>query len=110
MSSSSLASISQVFGSLPGSELGSSFRFASTFARILFIRFLCCWIRFDLHVKAIEPAASSMNDPSLWEPLHADPDQTTTDALELFAPSSQVLFGTAIATVKMRTAGHFFPV
>jgi hypothetical protein len=51
-----------------------------------------------------------MNDPSLWEPLHADPDQTTTDALELFAPSSQVLFGTAIATVKTRTAGHFFPV
>ena len=51
-----------------------------------------------------------MNDPSLWEPLHADPDQTTTDALELFAPSSQVLFGTAKATVKMRTAGHFFPV
>jgi hypothetical protein len=38
---------------------------------------------FDLHVKAIEPAASSMNDPSLWEPLHAEPDQTTADALEL---------------------------
>jgi hypothetical protein len=24
-----------------------------------------------------------MNDPSLWEPLHAEPDQTTADALEL---------------------------
>jgi hypothetical protein len=24
-----------------------------------------------------------MNDPSLWEPLHAEPGQTTADALEL---------------------------
>jgi hypothetical protein len=36
MSSSSLASISQVFGSLSGSDTGSSFLFSSIFASILF--------------------------------------------------------------------------
>ena len=41
----------------------------------------------QMRMWEISPRVNSPknDDPSLWEPLHAEPTQRTTDALELFA-------------------------